>query len=79
MSPAQRILRAVLPARWFVDLEAATRRWEVACATCGRAADLWEAGGLRWKGGTEDRTKGFCTACNARRTMIVRQKAARAD
>ncbi|MEM7489794.1 MAG: hypothetical protein AAF390_11800 [Pseudomonadota bacterium] len=75
-SPAQRLLNVVLPAKWFADLEAETRRWEVACKTCGRSKDLWEAGGLRWRATAPSETSGFCSACDAKRTMQVRAKGA---
>lgn len=79
MSPAQRLLRAVLPAKWLADLEAETRCWEVACKTCGRSKDLWEAGGLRWRATGTSQTAGFCTACDAKRTMVIRPKVALAS
>ncbi|KIT14465.1 hypothetical protein [Jannaschia aquimarina] len=74
MSPAQKILRAVLPARWFADLETETRQWEVACRTCGRSRDLWEAGGLRWRAASEQSVAGYCSACEARRKMVIRRR-----
>ncbi|SFI62117.1 hypothetical protein [Jannaschia pohangensis] len=77
MSPLQRLLTTVLPARWSARLEARTRDWEVACGTCDRSRDLWEAGGVRLKSNAEPvpGPTGECSGCGRRRQMVIRRKA----
>lgn len=70
----RRFLQTVLPRRALADLERETRKWEIACPTCGRSKDLWVAGGVRYKARGRKRVLGRCSGCGgARRWLVIRR------
>ena len=52
-------------------VEAETRRWQISCSKCGKGANLWDAGGVRYKGRGTKRTRGWCRHCGASRMMEI--------
>lgn len=72
LSTAQRLLRAILPGRWFEQIEAESREWIMTCSQCGAQRSIWDAGGVRWKAKGERVFHARCTSC--RRGMVHRMK-----
>ena len=53
-------------------IEHETRKWQIECKTCGRSANLWEAGGKRYKAHGNKTVLGRCAGCdNKLRTMKI--------
>ena len=52
-------------------VEAETRQWQISCTTCQKGANLWDAGGVRYKGRGTKRTRGWCRNCGASRVMDI--------
>ena len=63
MSAIQRLVIAVLPAKWVASMERESRLWTVRCDTCQRATSLWERGGIRGKAAGQTRMYGKCPDC----------------
>ena len=57
----QKVLRFLLPRYIFEAIEEGTRTWILECP-CGYMRDLWEAGGIKYKG-TEQFTFAKCPEC----------------
>ena len=49
MSWFQRLMKSVMPRKWFAAAEAESRLWMI-CCPCGAEKSIWDAGGMRWKG-----------------------------
>jgi hypothetical protein len=69
----QRFLKRVLPTGAFSAIEKGTRQWVIECR-CGSVRDLWDAGGIRYKGAGEPRQYGLCPACDNGSLLKVRRK-----
>lgn len=52
------------------EVEAETRKWRIACKTCGKSQDLWEAGGVRYKAYRNRTVLGRCSGCADRLRMM---------
>lgn len=52
-------------------VEAETRRWRLACKTCGRWKNLWDAGGVRYRASGTKSVRGYCSGCDAWRWLTV--------
>ena len=63
LSTAQRLLRAILPSRWFQQMEAESRAWIMTCSQCGAQRSIWEAGGVRWKAAGNPTVRTRCGSC----------------
>jgi hypothetical protein len=59
----QRLILSILPRSWAEAAEAESRRWMLRCAHCGHEQSIWDAGGIRWKGGGKPRTYRRCVNC----------------
>ncbi|MFT5050518.1 MAG: hypothetical protein ACI8QZ_001920 [Chlamydiales bacterium] len=69
-----RILKALLSERAFRAVRDGTREWLMGC-TCGHKADLWSAGGVRFKAAGEPRQWNGCPGCGKITWQEVRGKA----
>ncbi len=72
--PAKHLfLKFILPERMFVAIKSGTRNWLIECP-CGYKRDLWDAGGVRYKGFGEPRQLGKCARCGDVTWHKVRRK-----
>jgi len=70
-----RFLKAILPERAFNAIREGTRNWLIECP-CGHMADLWNAGGVRYKATGEPRQLTACQGCGTATWQKVRRKTA---
>jgi hypothetical protein len=72
VTAGQRLLQKILPRGVFEAIEAGTRGYLLECP-CGNQRDLWEAGGVKYRG-NEEKTLGHCPACGKRTWQKKRRK-----
>ena len=65
MSLTQRLIKALVPARWFAAMEAHSRSWVMRCP-CGYETSIWEMGGIRYRAAGNPRIMGRCAKCGQR-------------
>ncbi|MDZ4771744.1 MAG: hypothetical protein SGI72_01280 [Planctomycetota bacterium] len=65
-SLAHRILRALVPQRWFDAIEADSRKWLVRCSRCDFTQSVWAMGGIRYKARGRPRWFLKCSKCGKR-------------
>jgi hypothetical protein len=70
MSMIQTLLKRLLPARWSSEMEAETRKWMLQCP-CGHEANLWDAGGVRYKARGTKWTVYRCPTCGLQSTSCI--------
>jgi hypothetical protein len=63
VSRIQKIIRFILPASFFTRIEEESKKWFIACDTCGYAISYWEAGGVRAYASRKKRIFGRCPNC----------------
>ena len=66
-------LKFILPPKLFAAIESATREWAIVCP-CGETQDLWDAGGVRFKGAGEPKQMMRCKACGKLTAHTVMKK-----
>ncbi len=47
LSLAQKAFKAILPKRFFEEVERRSKTWLVTCLGCGYESNVWDYGGLR--------------------------------
>ena len=73
MASEHKFLKFILPAKAFAAVEAGTRQWLIACP-CGSEQDLWDAGGVRFKGAGRPKQMMRCQTCGKVTAHTVRKK-----
>ena len=49
MSTIQRIFKAFMPNKWYVEMESESRQWRMKCRHCNHEHSVWDLGGIRYK------------------------------
>ncbi|HEY1016351.1 MAG TPA: hypothetical protein VGE07_26815 [Herpetosiphonaceae bacterium] len=62
MGAMQRMILRLMPKKWAEEAEAESRQWMMRCG-CGAQISVWDAGGVRWKGGGKPRALYPCKSC----------------
>jgi phage terminase large subunit GpA-like protein len=52
-----------MPKKWHAALEAESRRWHTKCPKCGHESNIWDLGGIRYKGLRNPHIGIWCPAC----------------
>jgi len=71
MSVSQRLLHRLAP-RTARRAEAESRRWRLVCPA-GHKLDLWEQGGIRYRGNWLKPAPRHCPRCGRVRAMAIRR------
>ncbi len=74
MSMIQKLLVAVLPAKWAQSMEADSRAWMATCPTCSNQRSIWELGEVRWGGAGKPKTLLRCPQCQKNTWHVVSKK-----
>ena len=59
----QKILIALLPAKWTLSMEAESREWIARCKHCEHENSIWDLGGVRWKARGREWSMFRCLKC----------------
>ena len=73
MPAEHRFFKFILPATAFKAVRAGTKKWLIECP-CGHKRDLWDAGGVRYKGVGESRQYHKCPECGRGTWHKIRKK-----
>lgn len=75
MSMIQKLLVAVLPAKWAQNMEAESRAWVATCPTCASERSIWELGGVRWGAGGNPKRLLPCPKCAQNTWHVIAHRA----
>jgi DNA-directed RNA polymerase subunit RPC12/RpoP len=70
MTFIQKMVTALLPAKWAEAIEADSRRWLLRCPNCDTVQSVWDIGGVRYKAVSKGKRVGVrCSSCGQRHMM----------
>lgn len=72
----QKVLKFLLPKKYFKKIEQESRKWFIECPSCGFSRSYWEAGGVRvaFDFGKRKVIFGRCPQCKEFKLFTVTRK-----
>jgi len=68
------ILRLLMPAEIYRQMELESRDWYFTCEACGNEFTVWDSGGIRYKASGNPVRLVRCPACRTRAMMKLRRR-----